>query len=150
VFQTTWLRQGGNAAYHCPKEPSRQSAFRQQQPVVALARFASRPPIFTSRCCKLLSDQLSALFQRQHARTGFANSVCHQPIAALDASLESKMRIKRPRPAGNAQGQQSTANAPYSGGEFLSRNPHGTSNRPQLEADLLIHRALRIVSRDRS
>ena len=36
------------------------------------------------------------------------------------------------------------------GTRFLARNPHGTSNRPQLEANLLIHRALRIVSSDRS
>jgi hypothetical protein len=43
---------------HTAKQPFRLMALRQQQPVIA-AYFTSRPPFFTGRCCKLVSDPFS-------------------------------------------------------------------------------------------
>src|SRR5208282_3099784 len=43
-----WRRQHGDPLRHALKEPPRQIALRQEQPV--LVYFIKRPPLFTSRC----------------------------------------------------------------------------------------------------
>jgi len=53
-----WHRQRLNPLQHAAKQPPRQVALRQQQPIVA-GVFNQTAPVFTSRCCKLVSDQLA-------------------------------------------------------------------------------------------
>src|ERR1017187_1311725 len=57
-----------NPSQHAPKQLPREVILRQQQPVIS--GVIRRPPVFTSRCCNLVSDQWSILLgstSRRHA-----------------------------------------------------------------------------------
>jgi hypothetical protein len=65
-----------NPPQHAAKEPPRQMTLRQQQPIV-VGVLNKRPPVFTSRCCKLVRDQLAApagSASRRHRFPGYKRS----------------------------------------------------------------------------
>src|SRR5579864_5860035 len=51
----------GDPSYHRPKQSPGQVNRSQHQPVVP-GMLDPLPPVFTSRCCKLVSDELSIFF----------------------------------------------------------------------------------------
>ena len=71
-------RRNGQPGYplaHPAKQPSRHMTLRQEQPIIAGMFFTCRPPVFTSRCWRLVKDQFPILCGKISRRHRFPKFV---------------------------------------------------------------------------